>query len=74
MKRCKYVEERKGVLCTAWATVSPDKTQPSKVHRYKDPNGKDDWTVQAYYPTESDDYCYFHEKIIRGLVQKQTVK
>ena len=72
MNRCKYVDAK--ARCERPCTVHADKRQPSKVERYKDPNGKDEWTVQASYPTYPDDYCYYHGKIVERLIEKKMVK
>jgi hypothetical protein len=67
MQLCKYVD--KGGRCIRFTTVHPDKSKPSKVYRYIKPNhSPKEETVQAFYPTYNDDYCYWHGKVAEGLI------
>jgi hypothetical protein len=68
MKQCSFINENHQ-RCDYPATVSVIKSSETKIERYNHPSNNDDWnTIQACKELESNNLCYYHEKLTKGLL------
>lgn len=69
-KLCKYIDNLKQP-CIYKIPVVPDYSEPIIISRHKDPNDPKQqlMTTQVYRPTHTeDDYCYYHQKLMKGYL------
>ena len=66
-KQCTYFSKRTG-RCNYQTILIPDKSQPVEINRVSGSHYINNPSIQVLYPMIPGDYCYYHDKVMKGLI------